>query len=64
MIGRGEQFHSMYTNPVWFRKICIDETHRAVYKNWNRWCWKIGQIYRFDKGYDEDYAKRLIRCKV
>lgn len=63
MGSRGEQFHSMYTNPVWFRKIFQDCTHRAVYKHWNRWCYKKGHMYCFDKGYDEDYAKNLFRDK-
>ena len=61
MIGRSEQFHSMYTNPL--RKIFQDCTHRAVYKHWNGWCFKKGHIYCFDKGYDEDYAKNLFRDK-
>lgn len=63
MIGRGEQFHSMYTE-YWLRKVFQDHTHRAIYKHWNSWCFHKGRgLYCFDKGYDEDYAKRTIWWK-
>ena len=53
MLGRAEQFHSMYTQ--WYlRKAIINYNHRAIYKNWNNWCHR-GTRYDFDKGYDEDY---------
>ena len=61
MNAKKEQFHSMYTMSVWFRKIFRDFTHRAVYKHWNGWCFRMNSLYCFDKGYDEDYAKRKIR---
>ena len=55
------QFYSRYTN-YYFSKLVIDMTHRHTYEHWNNWCFRGGNGKMcFDKGYDEDYAKREIR---
>lgn len=54
--NRGETFHSMYT-LYWLRKVFRDYVHRNTYKHWNGWCFRKNNLYCFEKGYDEDYAK-------
>lgn len=62
MLCRKEQFFSMYTEYP-FRKLIRDFGSRAVYKHWNNWCFRVrgNAQYYFEKGYDEDYAKRSAR---